>query len=62
MGDGSRLPMPPIVVRQDTSEPASDKRPLFVGAGVVGLAAAFWWNRRRRERYAAEAAKDGDER
>ena len=54
MSDGSRVPMPPIVVKPDTSSPSTDERPFFVGAGIVLLAVVFWWNRRRRERFLAE--------
>jgi hypothetical protein len=59
MSDGSKIPMPPIVIKQD--EPATDRRPFFVGAGIVALAAVFWWNRKRRQRYEAEAKGDSDE-
>lgn len=46
MGDGSHVPLPPIAVPQE--QPATDRRPVVVGLGVVMLAAVFWWNRRRR--------------
>jgi hypothetical protein len=52
MSDGSRVPMPPIVVPAD--KPTSDRRPVYVGAGLVVLAAIFWWNRRQREKYQPE--------
>ncbi len=56
MSDGSKTPMPPIVIQQES--PSTDKRPIVVGAGVVVLAVVFWWNRRRRERFAAEDKTD----
>jgi len=48
MGDGSRMVMPPMVVPQDSQ---TDRRPIYIGAGLVILAAVFWWNRRRRESF-----------
>ncbi|MGE5183336.1 MAG: hypothetical protein ACM31C_14800 [Acidobacteriota bacterium] len=56
MSDGSRVPLPPIVVKQES--PATDKRPFFIGAGILLLAVVFWWNRRRRERFAQEDRGD----
>jgi hypothetical protein len=60
-----RPSIPPIAIAQD--DPPWDKRPLIVGAGLVVLAAVFWWNRKRRARFAAESgaakpdhAKRGD--
>ena len=57
MSDGSHVPLPPIVIKQE--KPATDRRPIYVGAGVVLLAAAFWWNRRRRADYEREEKSDG---
>ncbi|HEY5944956.1 MAG TPA: hypothetical protein VIV40_05665 [Kofleriaceae bacterium] len=48
MGDGSRSPLPPMTVPQEAR--ATDRRPVYVGIGIVLLAAAFWWNRYRRAR------------
>lgn len=48
MGDGSRAPLPPISVPQEGR--TTDRRPVYVGLGLVLLAAAFWWNRHRRNR------------
>jgi hypothetical protein len=48
-----RPTIPPIAVPQD--DPPWDKRPLIVGAGLVVLAGVFWWNRKRRRRFAAES-------
>lgn len=56
MGDGSRVPIPPIVIHTD--EPSRDLRSVYVGFGVVMLAAVFWWNRRRRERFEREETSD----
>jgi hypothetical protein len=36
----------------------ADRRPIYVGFGLVVLAAVFWWNRRRRERF--EREHEGD--
>jgi len=41
-----RAPVPPMIVRDE--RPRSDRRPLAVGAGLVIMAAVFWWNRKRR--------------
>ncbi|MCX5745252.1 MAG: hypothetical protein NT062_22475 [Proteobacteria bacterium] len=49
LGDGTKLKFPPITVPLPAPEP--DRRPLFVGVGVVVLAAALWWNRRSRDRF-----------
>ena len=53
MTDGSKFTMPPITVPQE--EPAKDRRPMYVGAGLVVLAAAFWWNRRARAKFGKDA-------
>lgn len=52
MDDGSRTPMPPIKVPQQTA--TADRRPVYVGLGIVVLAAVFWWNQRRRARFEKE--------
>ncbi len=57
----SRTPLPPISVPGDTKREA-DKRPMYVGLGIVLLAAVFWWNRRRREGWQAEGSNDDDQR
>jgi hypothetical protein len=62
MSDGSRTPMPPIVVAPGDS--STDKRPIFVGAAVLTLGAGLWWNRRRRlqiEREDAEGSSGDDD-
>jgi hypothetical protein len=48
MGDGSRAPLPPITVPQEGR--TTDRRPVYVGLGLVVLAAVFWWNRHRQSR------------
>jgi hypothetical protein len=50
--DGSRIRLPAIVVAQDP--PDVDRRPIYLGAGLIVLAAMFWWNRRRRDRFERE--------
>jgi hypothetical protein len=50
--DGSRIKLPPMVVSQD--RPPVDRRPIYLGMGLVVLAAVFWWNRRRRDRFERE--------
>ncbi len=52
LDDGSRVPFAPIVV--PPAPTATDRRPIYVGAGVVLLALAFWWNRKQRDRFERE--------
>ena len=47
LSEGPRTPLPPMVVRPDT-QPDVDRRPVFIGAGIVLLAIVFWWNMKRR--------------
>jgi len=54
MSDGSRTPMPPITLQPTETKRTTDKKPVYVGLGIVVLAALFWWNRRRRERFEEE--------
>jgi hypothetical protein len=67
MSDGSRIPLPPMVVPGVEAKRTVDRRPVYVGAGIVVLAGLFWWSRRRRQRLEAAAApapkikKDTDE-
>jgi hypothetical protein len=56
MDDGSRTPLPPITVPQEVR--TTDRRPVYVGIGLVVLAVVFWWNRRRR----AQREDNSDER
>lgn len=58
MSEGPRAPLPPIVLRPQVPR-AHDRRPVYVGLGMVMLAALFWWNRRRRERL-DQVAPGGD--
>jgi hypothetical protein len=53
MGDGSRLPPTPIQVAPPPKT-ETDRRPIYVGIGLVLFALAFWWNRKRRERFDRE--------
>jgi hypothetical protein len=50
--DRSRRALPPMVIPQD--RPADDRRPAYIGAGLIVLAVVFWWNRRRRDRFEQE--------
>lgn len=61
MSDGSRTPLPPMNIPTETKR-TTDRRPVYVGLGIVLLAAVFWWNRRRRERFDAEGPNDDDKR
>ncbi len=58
MSDGGRTPLPPMIVPGAEAKRTVDRRPVYVGAGIVVLAGLFWWNRRRRERL---EKKDTDE-
>jgi hypothetical protein len=59
LDDGSHINMPPIVVPQGSSQP--DRRPVYLGLGLVVLALVFWWNRKRREKFEAEDEAKPDE-
>lgn len=48
MSDGSRAPLPPMTIPQEPR--TTDRRPVYVGIGLVAVAVVFWWNRRRRAR------------
>lgn len=50
--DRSKVGLPPLVIPQQP--PAADRRPIFIGAGLVVLGLVFWWNRRRRDRFDRE--------
>lgn len=58
MSDGSQAPIAPITVQRTETKRTTDKRPVYVGLGIVVLAALFWWNRRRRERFEKEPNVD----
>lgn len=40
---------PPRTMSPARREP--DRRPVYLGAGLVVMALVFWWNRHRRERF-----------
>ena len=49
IGDGGGKLAP---IRVDApAAPAPDRRPVYLGAGLIVLAAIFWWNRKRREKF-----------
>jgi hypothetical protein len=48
MDDATRTPLPPMTIPQEGR--AVDRRPVYVGIGLVVLAGLFWWNRHRRSR------------
>jgi hypothetical protein len=50
-----RPQLPPMSVPQERE---TDRRPIYVGIGLVILAAIFWWNRKQREKL----EKDHEER
>jgi hypothetical protein len=56
MGDASHTPLPPISVPQEPR--TADRRPVYVGFGVVVLAAIFWWNRHRQRARREEESND----
>jgi hypothetical protein len=53
MDDASRAPLPPMSIPQEGR--ATDRRPVYVGIGLVALAVVFWWNRHRRARREEES-------
>lgn len=57
LDDGSRAVLPPIAVAPAKRE--TDMRPVYVGLGLIVLAALFLWNRKRRERFDREDRGDG---
>jgi hypothetical protein len=56
IGDGGNASLPAI--RVDASAPEPDRRPVYLGGGLIVFAAIFWWNRKRREKFEAENAQD----
>jgi hypothetical protein len=58
MSDGTRAPMPPIQIQPAETKRTTDQRPMYVGLGIIVLAAVFWWNRRHRERFEKEPNDD----
>jgi hypothetical protein len=57
ISDGGHLPMPTVVVPDEPRR--SDPRPVYVGAGLLALAAVFWWNRKRRDALARADERAG---
>jgi len=58
LDDGTRVALPPMVVQHE--RPGADRRPMYIGAGLIALALVFWWNRRRRDRFDREDADSSD--
>jgi len=56
LDQSTRVTFPPTVIPLD--RPEADRRPVYVGAGVVLLALMFWWNRQRRDRFDREDSPD----
>jgi len=52
LDDGRRVALPPMVIQQE--RPVADRRPMYIGGGLIVLALVFWWNRRRRDRFERE--------
>lgn len=50
--DGQDVHLAPMTIAQAKGDP--DRRPIYIGAGIVVLAVVFWWNRRQRERFERE--------
>ena len=40
------------------AERPRDRRPVYVGLGIMVLALVFWWNRRQRDRFDREDRGD----
>jgi hypothetical protein len=51
-GPEAPVRMPPMAIAPSRSEP--DRRPAYVGLGLVVMATALWWNRRQRDRFDRE--------
>lgn len=47
--DGTKVTLPTMEIPRD--QPATDRRPMYIGAGLIVMAAVFYWNRRRRDRF-----------
>lgn len=52
---GERPSLPPMQIPQEQREP--DRRPIYVGLGLIVLAAIFYWNRKNREKLEREYEK-----
>lgn len=44
----THVTMPPVHLRQEAQ---TDYRPVYVGAGLIVIAAIFWWNRKRAAKH-----------
>ncbi|CAN5906422.1 hypothetical protein BH11MYX2_BH11MYX2_30880 [soil metagenome] len=47
---GEGVHIQPIVISQDAPK-SKDLRPIYMGVGLLLIAAAFWFNRRQREKF-----------
>lgn len=56
--DGHDVRLSPMIIAQPKPDP--DRRPIYIGAGIVVLAVVFWWNRRQRERFEREDESEGE--
>jgi hypothetical protein len=50
MSDASHTPLPPMTLPPPKGARPVDRRPVYVGAVLVLLAAVFWWNQRRKQK------------
>lgn len=50
---------PPRTMSPARREP--DRRPVYLGGGLVVMALVFWWNRHRRERFERDEHDEHDE-
>ena len=57
LGEAGRTKMAPMTIAPATRE--LDRRPLYLGCGIIVLAALFWWNRRNRDRFDREEQRTG---
>jgi hypothetical protein len=48
---GEGVHIQPIVISQDAPKKSKDLRPIYMGVGLLLIAAAFWFNRRQREKF-----------
>ena len=55
--DGQNVHLSPMTI--GSTRPEADRRPVYLGAGIVVMAMVFWWNRRRRERFEREDEAGG---
>lgn len=53
LDDGGPSKLPPIVVGPPPAA-ARDLRPVYLGAGLIAIAALAYWNRKRREKFESE--------